>query len=501
MSINGISSRAGLSIQSLLDMRRQLDDLQRQLGTGKKANTYSGLGINRGLTVSLNKQLSALASYDFSMQQVGVRLSMAQTTLGQIDDVARQVKLNAMKSTFEVDASGQTRDQRSARDQLDVVLGLLNSSIGDRYLFSGKNLDQEAVESPENILDGDGARAGLRQMIFERGQADLGASGLGRLDIPASVGATLSMAEDTAGSPFGFKLAGVNSTLTGATITGPAGVPPGISIDLGPANPAAGDMIRIAFTLPDGTTSDVTLTATASATPGPNEFSIGANSTLTAGNLQAALTTAVGNLAGSTLAAASAVAAGEAFFSADVNNPPQRVDGPPFDTATAFIAGTSANSVIWYKGEAGPDLARSTASVRIDPSISISYGLRANEDAVKRAVQNIAVFAAVSYAPGDPQAAAGYAALKQKVATALDGPPGQQKISDIESELAGAQTALAAAKERHQQANTTLQGLLDSIQGVSPEEVGAQILALQTSLQASLQTTALLFQTSLVKYL
>ena len=39
------------------------------------------------------------------------------------------------------------------------------------------------------------------------------------------------------------------------------------------------------------------------------------------------------------------------------------------------------------------------------------------------------------------------------------------------------------------------------IEGVSNEEVAAQILALQTSLQASLQTTAKLFQTSILNYL
>ena len=43
--------------------------------------------------------------------------------------------------------------------------------------------------------------------------------------------------------------------------------------------------------------------------------------------------------------------------------------------------------------------------------------------------------------------------------------------------------------------------MLDTIENVPPEQVGAQILALQTRLQASLQTTALLYQTSLVNYL
>jgi len=501
MTISSIGNRSALSMQMLTQMRRQLDDLQRQLGTGKKADTYAGIGLNRGLAVTLNNQIATLASFDASIERVAVRLTIAQTTLGQIGDIGRQVKNSAINSKFDPDGAGQTTDQRAAGDQLDLLLGLLNTQIDNRYLFSGKTVDQLPVESPAHILDGDGARAGLRQMIAERQQADLGASGLGRLVIPAAVGTTLSIAEDAAGSPFGLKLAAVTTTMTGATVGGPAGAPPAISIDLGATNPTAGSTIKLSFTLPDGTTTDLTLTATNSATPGPNEFSIGANSTATAANLQAALATAVGGIASTTLMAASAMAAGEAFFSADADNPPQRVDGPPFDSATALIAGTSANSVIWYTGEISADPARSTATVRIDTSMTVSYGMRANEEALRLAVQSIAVFAAVSYSAGDPQADASYQALKQRVAAGLGTAPGRQKIEDIEADLANAQTAMAGASERHQQANSSLQGLLESIRAAPQEEVAAQLLALQTSLQASLQVTALLLRTSLINYL
>ena len=43
--------------------------------------------------------------------------------------------------------------------------------------------------------------------------------------------------------------------------------------------------------------------------------------------------------------------------------------------------------------------------------------------------------------------------------------------------------------------------MLDSIEGLSNDEVTTQILTLQTNLQASYQTAAMLFQTSLLKYL
>ena len=59
MNVTGVGARSSLVVQSLGDMRTQLGDLQRQLGTGKKSTTYAGLGIDRGLAVGLRSRLSA----------------------------------------------------------------------------------------------------------------------------------------------------------------------------------------------------------------------------------------------------------------------------------------------------------------------------------------------------------------------------------------------------------------------------------------------------------
>jgi flagellar hook-associated protein 3 FlgL len=501
MSLSGISSRTSLSMQSILDMRAQLDDLQRQLGTGRKTTTYAGLGINRGLTVSLNNQLSALSGYDANMDQAGVRLTLAQTALGQMGTVSQNLKTAALKSSYAPDSTGQTSEQRVAGNDLDLVLGLLNSRAGDRYLFSGGAHDQKAVEGSETILNGEGGRAGLKQIISERRQADLGVDGLGRLVIPASAGSTVSMSEDVAGSPFGMKLSSITSTLAGGTVAGPTGTPPGVSIDLGATNPAAGETVKMTFTLPDGTTTDLTLTATNSTPPGPNEFTIGADPTATAANLQATLTSSVRSVAGGEMTAASAMAASDSFFNADVNNPPMRVAGPPFNNSTGFTPGTADDTVIWYTGDAGSDPARSTSTVRIDDSITVSYGMRANEDALRDTVRNLALFAAVSFSSTDPNAKASYDGLKERVADGLDTAPGRPRIADLQGELASVQTAMKGASDRHDQTNNTLTDLLESIRSIPPEEAGAKILALQTNLQASLQTTAMLMQTSLVNFL
>jgi flagellin-like hook-associated protein FlgL len=500
MSVSSVGSQASLIVQSLVDMRQQLDGLQQQIRTGKKSDTYAGMGLDRGLAVALRSQLAAVGGFDDAITNVGVRISLAQSSLGRISDIAHTIKATALQ-TPAIDSSGSTTAQSTASMELREMLGLLNTQSGDRYLFSGRASDKPAVESFDHIMNGDGTRAGLLQVTAERKQADLGSSGLGRLvvSIPALSPTTVNVAEDAV-SPFGFKLAAVSSNLTGATVT-QSGPPNAYAVDLGATNPSSGDTIKYDFTLPDGSSESITLTATTSATPGPNEFAIGATPAATAANLQAALTGAVGKLADTSLTAASAMAASNDFFNIDAAHPPQRVAGPPFDTATAQVAGTPADTVSWYTGEAGSDPARGTATARVDPSLTVSYGLRANEQGIRWVVQNVAALAAMTFSQSDPNAAARNAALTQRVAPALDPPSGTQKVEDIEADLAGAQTTMASATDRHNRTKTTLADMVDHIEGVSNEEVASKIMALQTSLQASLQTTALLLKTNLVNYI
>jgi flagellin-like hook-associated protein FlgL len=499
MAINSIGGSAALTLQTIGDMRAQLDDLQRQLGSGKKATSYAGLGLERGLTIGLRSQLSAISGYQGSITQVGTRLNLMQTTLSEFDSVTQQSKSSILQSKFALNGTTQTQDQRNVKGVLDQLVGMLNTGADGRYLFSGRAVTQVPVETVDHILNGEGLKAGLKQIIDERGQADLGASGLGRVTVASSGPTSISITEDV--GVFGFKLVGASTNTSGATVTGPSGTPPVLDFDFGATNPSAGDTVTFTFKLPDGSSRDLTLKASTSATPAAGEFTIGATTANTASNFQTAVTLSLGKLAGTELTAASAVAAGNDFFKTDASHPPQRVDGPPFDTATGMIDGTPANTVQWYMGDNGTDDPRSTAVARVDTALTVSYGARANENGLRVAIQSMAIFSAVNFTVSGPDGEAQYSALKQRIAGALTGSPNEQKLSDIAGQLAGSQVALANAKDRHEQTNTTLQNLLQSVEGAPTEEVAAQILTMQTSLQATLQTTAMLLRTNLLNYL
>jgi hypothetical protein len=557
------------------------------------------------------------------MTNVNTLISAANTALQSLYKITGDVQDEAAQVPQDLNNSGQTVGQQSASAQLGAMVGILNTQVGNRYIFSGTAINTPPVASADLLLNGTTTQAGLKQVISERQQADLGTDGLGRLTITSPTTTSVQVAEDAAGSPFGLKLDSVSSSLNGATVTGPGGSPAGVSIDLTTATPNPGDQVTFTFDLPDGTTDSVKLTATSDSPAPDGSFTIGATPDETATNLKAALNTAIGTVANTSLVAASAVAAGDNFFGTAgtaagtaVNNqaappvaitgatklsgaagsdsvspsfapgdtitvngqtitfkssgasgpnevnvtdsvqtllgkidaitgtttpstvhggvitlhtddaaslsvsssnstafaalgfsgtvtaakPPLRVSGSPLGSATTLANG-SANTVSWYNGNSGPGSARSTAVARIDQSQTVQYGAQANEQALRSALEQVAVYAAVTTSPTGTNSKAQIAALSERIGTNLTPQPGQQTIQDIQTEFATASTSIKDAQARQTDTQTAMQNVVDATESVSPDQVASEILALQNSLQASYQTTSMLSQLSLTKFL
>ena len=625
MAINSLSY-AGSQIlnQSVQTLKNQMTVLQSQLTTGNKSTTYAGMGVNEGFAIAARSQLSNISSFTDTITVINTNIGVANTVLQAINDIGKTIQNSANSSSQALNTAGQSIAQQTATSQLSSMLGILNTQAGDRYLFSGTAVNTPSVASMDDIMNGTTTQAGLKQVIAERKQADVGTTGLGRLVITSPTATSVNVAEDVAGSPFGLKLSSVSSSLTGATVTGPSGSPAGISIDLGATNPNNGDKVSFTFNLPDGSQESIALTAS-SATPQPaGSFAIGATSTATAANLNAALNTAIGTLANTSLVAASAMQAGNDFFNTTgtatgnvANNhatipapitgatalsgavgtdslstsfgvgdtitvngtpitfvasgatgnqlnltdnvqtlltkidsitgtstpstisggvislhtddaaslsvsssnsaafaalgfsatatatvPPLRVGGSPLGSATSLVSGTPANTISWYTGNPGPTAtARASATARVDASVKIEYGMQADEPAIRSQLQTLAVFSAVTTSTANPNGAAQVSALSQRVTQALTAQPGKQTIQDIQTDLATAQATMSDATARQKQAKGMLQSIVDQTETISPDQVATQLLALQTALQASYQTTSMLSQMSLVKYL
>ena len=650
MSIASINYSSSVLGQSIQNIDNQLTNLSTELSTGVKSQNYAGMGVDEGFAIAARAQLSNITAFGDTMTNVNTIINSANTVLQSLSTTVGNMQSAAAATPQNLTSNGQTIGQQNAASQLSSLIGMLNTQVGNRYIFSGSAISTPAVASASDIINGTSTKAGLTQVMAQRLQADLGTNGMGRLVVsstalpaaPASLTGT-QVAEDVAGSPFGLKVASVTSTLTGATVNGqsgsagvisPSGSPAGFNVDFTSATLNPGDQITFTFNEPDGTQDPITLTATNTSPPPTGSFLIGSSATATAANFNSALTSSIQTLAATSLTAASAVEAGDNFFNTDgsaigaaatnqqtptaapitaatalsgaagtdsiangfANGDTMTVDGtvitfsntaptggnatvgytvntgdsigsllktidtitgtstpstvhggvitintddastlsisssnptalaslgftttptspvtaiqPPLRVSTATPLGSavtlvngSANTVQWYTGNSGPGSARASSTVRVDSSQTVDFGAQANEQAIRTALQNIAVYAASSTPISNANSPAEVAALSERIAANLTPSANQQTIQDIQTDFATAQNTMQAVQARQTQQQAALQSLVSNTEGISQDQVASEILQLQNQLSASFQTTSMLAQLSLTKYL
>ncbi len=363
MIVNNSLFPAKFSYRAITDMRNELDKLNQQLATGERAQTLSELGADRVVDMTLRARTSALETYQQNLGNVDIRLNYLDDVISRIDAIENETRSSAQQGSAEINGVNMTAAQYLAENRMKEVIDLLNSELNGRHLLAGNATEQDPVASFDAIMNGENGRDGFRTISAQRRDADLGASGLGRVT-NGVVGTTVTIAEDGT-HPFGFKLNSLASDGSSTTLSGPSGAPSSATIDFA-SQPTDNERIMIGLDLPDGTSFTLELKAVAGAPQSPDEFQIGGSTAATAANMQAALNERLGHFAQTKLSAASSFAAAESFFAGN-GETAMRVDGPPYDSATALVAATDVDSVVWYKGESATN-PRLTSQARVDES-------------------------------------------------------------------------------------------------------------------------------------
>src|ERR1700679_3233014 len=208
MAINSISYSGSLFGQAVLNLNNQLTNLSTQLATGEKSTTYAGMGIGEGFAIAARQQLSNISAFGNTITNVGTTIDAENTALQSLTSIATAVQGDASTTPQTLNSTGQTIGQTNAQSELVSMVGILNTQVGNSFIFSGSATNTPSVASSDEILNGTSTQAGLKQLIAERAQAD-GTTGLGRLVIsaPATTGTapatttSFSVAEGAAGSP------------------------------------------------------------------------------------------------------------------------------------------------------------------------------------------------------------------------------------------------------------------------------------------------------------
>lgn len=125
--------------------QNDLAELQRQISSGVKTDSYEGLNGNVEQFSDLEQKIGKAQRYQENNTLVISRLSSTSTSLDQILDIANSFK-NIIVQRRSATTSEGIAFPESAQAAWKAVAGQLNSSMQGRYLFSGTRTDAQPVD-------------------------------------------------------------------------------------------------------------------------------------------------------------------------------------------------------------------------------------------------------------------------------------------------------------------------------------------------------------------
>ena len=500
MAINSYYSSGGWAttiLTSLTDLRASLDAESLKLSSGRKANNFAGLGNKVVPTLDLHARLTALSSYSDIIATANSEVGLVSQSLTSMSKLIDNVVSGPLSLAGGSDKVARISANQNLGLQFSSFLSYLNSEGNSGYSFGGDVQGNPPVKNSDLLMNGQSGMAGLKQLFAERFAADSGGDGLGRLAI-SGAGSTVTLGETVSPMPFGLKLSSISSGLANATVVQAAGTPPIESVAF-TGQPTLGDTVTFNFNLPDGSTSALTLKV--SSVAGEGQFVTGATPDDTAQNMRIALRNSLSNLVQTDLNSASAVYTAKNFFASNVYSPPERVAGTPASSATSVVAGTAANTVIWYQGKADNKDPRADRKIQIGNDITVEYGVRANESGFQSALSGIAasMLVTTNFSSSDTLAAKQMEAIRAKTLQLTK--DGQSGVQSVVTSIAASQGTAKLVDEQNKSVKALLQNRLSGLEDASPEEAAANITSLTTQLQASYQVAAKLLNLSLASYL
>lgn len=140
-------SQNGRLQSSLLEIQSRIVELQGQVSSGKKADTFSGLGTRTRASIDFRTAQSRLETYQTNITTIEVRINFMEPILTRIGDMANEVRDEILKAR-DGTAPNTTFIRQKAVDRINEMVRLLNFENDGRFLFAGTNIDDAPMLDP-----------------------------------------------------------------------------------------------------------------------------------------------------------------------------------------------------------------------------------------------------------------------------------------------------------------------------------------------------------------
>jgi flagellin-like hook-associated protein FlgL len=134
-----------LTLFHTLNTQSRMADLQLQLASGKKSQAYSGVSKDSLKIITLETRRLEIAQFTKNINTADNRLKLMDATVESIEELALELRDILDRSLQLPDAAGGNLPAIAANLR-DAIVGLLNTRIGDTFLFGGTRTDRLPVD-------------------------------------------------------------------------------------------------------------------------------------------------------------------------------------------------------------------------------------------------------------------------------------------------------------------------------------------------------------------
>lgn len=132
-------------------VKQSLDTLTEQASSGLVSQTYAGLGDGGGISLNLSPQIASLQTYQQAITRATGMMQVTQTAMTQIQQIAASFTAD-IPDLNGLNPSEADSIAANARQALQQVAGLLDTTDAGTYVFGGQDSQNPPVPSPDNIL-------------------------------------------------------------------------------------------------------------------------------------------------------------------------------------------------------------------------------------------------------------------------------------------------------------------------------------------------------------
>ncbi|MEO0392792.1 MAG: hypothetical protein AAF213_06055 [Pseudomonadota bacterium] len=127
----------------------EIDRLSNQVSTGKKADRFSGLGIDARRSLELRSTVTTYERYQLSISRTQLLLQQQVTALNQMDDIINEA-VDELVTKLDGGVPNVDIANVEAQGRLTEIISLMNSQYQGQFLFGGRGVTGANVVAGEN---------------------------------------------------------------------------------------------------------------------------------------------------------------------------------------------------------------------------------------------------------------------------------------------------------------------------------------------------------------